>query len=92
MAEALGANDRIETCEGIAPNDDISIMKGKIETSVVDSILLVGHLPHLSRLASDLLTGNQEREVIHFRNAGIVCLSGENRDWQLKWMVTPDIL
>lgn len=92
MAEALGADDRIETCGGMAPNDDISTMKEKIETSGVDCILLVGHLPHLSRLASDLLTGNQEREVIHFRNAGIVCLFREERDWVLAWMVTPDIL
>ncbi len=92
LAEVLGAKGCIEKCDGIAPNDDISIIKGKIKRSGMDSICLVGHLPHLSRLAADLLTGNQERGIIHFKNAGIVCLFGENQDWRLEWMVTPAIL
>ena len=82
----------IEICEGLAPNDDISIIKEKIETAEQESIALVGHLPHLSRLTSELLTGNQEMEVLRFKNAGIVCLLGEIQDWELEWMIIPDII
>ena len=90
--ETLGTDILMEICEGLAPNDDISIIKEKIETAEQDSIALVGHLPHLSRLASELLTGNREMEIIRFRNAGIVCLLGEIQDWELEWMITPDII
>ena len=38
------------------------------------SIMLIGHLPHLSRLVGMLVTGNPDNEVVRFRNAGIVCL------------------
>ncbi|MBI3989381.1 MAG: hypothetical protein HY347_07165 [candidate division NC10 bacterium] len=40
-----------------------------------EPLMLVGHLPHLSRLTSALLVGDPEREVIRFRMGAIVCLS-----------------
>jgi phosphohistidine phosphatase len=92
LKEILGIHIQMEICEGLAPNDDISIIKQKIETAEQECIALVGHLPHLSRLVSDLLTGNQEMEVIRFKNAGIVCLLGEFQDWELGWMVIPEII
>lgn len=93
LADVLDAKDRLETWEdGMAPKDDIATVKKKIEKSNHDSIALVGHLPHLSRLVSDLLTGSQYRQVVNFKNAGIVCLSDENESWQLEWMVTPEIV
>jgi phosphohistidine phosphatase len=90
--ETIGTDVLMEICQGLAPNDDISIIKEKIETTEQDSIALAGHLPHLSRLASELLTGNQEMEIIRFKNAGIVCLLGEIQDWELEWIVTPEII
>lgn len=92
LKETMGTDVHMEICQGLAPNDDISIIKEKIETAEQDSIALVGHLPHLSRLASELLTGNQEMEIIRFKNAGIVCLLGEIQDWELEWIVTPEII
>jgi len=92
LKETLGTGIHMEICAGLAPNDDISIIKEKIETAEQDSIALVGHLPHLSRLASDLLTGKREMEIIRFKNAGIVCLSGESQDWKLEWIITPGIV
>jgi phosphohistidine phosphatase len=92
LKETLGTGVHMEICEGLAPNDDISIIKEKIETAEQDSIALVGHLPHLSRLASELLTGNREMEIIRFKNAGIVCLIGEIQDWELEWIITPEMI
>ncbi len=92
LADTIGCGIPIEACDGLAPNDDAAIIQELLETSEVDSIVLVGHMPHLPRLAARLLTGSSEKAVIHFRNAGIVCLSGENRNWMLEWMVTPGIV
>lgn len=92
LADELGYDVPVETCEGLSPNDDISIIKEEIKKGQQDSIVIVGHLPHLSRLVSDLLTEDQYREIIHFRNVAIACLAGENQDWNLEWMVTPEIM
>jgi phosphohistidine phosphatase len=58
-----------------------------------DDVLLVGHLPHLARLAALLLCANEGKEVITFQNAGIVCLERRERGgWSVRWVLTPDIV
>ena len=52
--------------------------------------LLVGHLPHLSRLASLLLVGDATREIVAFRMGGIVCLENDAGRWRIKWILTPE--
>jgi len=54
--------------------------------------MLVGHLPHLSRLSSLLLVGDPEKNIIAFRMAGIVCLRREEENWSVSWMIIPDLL
>lgn len=92
IADTIGKTIPFETREGLAPMDDISFIKTEIKKAEQSSMMIVGHMPHLSRLASDLLTENKERGVILFRNAGIVCFSNEYGTWQLEWMVTPGII
>lgn len=53
--------------------------------------MIVGHLPHLSRLASSLLTGRQDAEVVGFQYGGVVCLERTNDGWKLGWMIVPDL-
>jgi phosphohistidine phosphatase len=54
--------------------------------------MLVGHLPFLSRLTSLLLVGDRTKEIIRFRNAGIICLIREEDQWLLGWVMTPDLV
>ena len=54
--------------------------------------MIVGHLPHLSRLVGMLLTGNPENVVVMFRNAGIVCLSQQEEKWAIDWVMQPESL
>ena len=56
-----------------------------------DDVMLVGHLPHLDRLASLLLTGDPDTHVIRFHNAGVVCLASDG-GWHLEWAVIPALL
>jgi phosphohistidine phosphatase len=58
-----------------------------------DDIMIVGHLPHLERLAAVLLTGKPDCCPVRFRNGGVVCLEKESHArWSLLWAVTPDLL
>ncbi len=56
-----------------------------------DREMLVGHLPHLSRLASLLLVGDPAREIVAFRMGAIVCLSREEGQWRLRWILVPEL-
>lgn len=61
-------------------------------TVEADNIMLVGHLPHLSKLVSMLLTGNGEHSLISFRMGGITCLErGEEGVWNIQWFVVPEL-
>jgi hypothetical protein len=39
-----------------------------------------------------LVTGNPDKVVVRFRNAGIVCLSQQEENWAIDWVMQPDLL
>lgn len=92
LAAAIEVTRQTTAREGLSPNDDITAIREEIEAAQRD-IMLVGHLPFMGKLASLLLAGDASASTIAFRQAGIVCLesSGENQ-WQINWMVTPELL
>jgi phosphohistidine phosphatase len=56
-------------------------------------MVLVGHLPHLARLAALLTCGNQESGVINFKMAGMVCLRRMDAGrWAVEWMLIPELI
>ncbi|MFQ5706731.1 MAG: phosphohistidine phosphatase SixA [bacterium] len=91
LARKLNLSHRVVAVPGLAPLDDVQPMAEALEQET-RSVMLVGHLPFLSRLASQLLAGDSERTVIRFRMAGIVALSREQEGWAVAFMVTPNLL
>lgn len=78
--------------DGLAPNDDASSLKNELDAMEQD-VMIVGHLPFLSNLASLLLTGSESANMVAFKQGGVVSLSClEDNKWQIDWMVTPEIL
>jgi phosphohistidine phosphatase len=77
--------------DGLSPNDDPSIWAVHLARLSGDT-MLVGHLPHLARLASRLLCDDPKSPIIDFPNVGVVCLVRSYEGWSLEWMVTPGIL
>ncbi len=75
--------------EGLKPLDDPEIAKGMIEGQK-ENLMLVGHLPHMNRLASLLLTGNADADVVAFRMGAVVCLEKDEK-WRVKWILTPEL-
>jgi len=92
LAEAVEIKKAKTVREGLGPNDDVAILKDELNTAT-DDIMIVGHLPFLSKLASLLLACCESAETVAFKNAGIIALvRSEGNKWQIGWMVTPEIL
>ncbi len=90
LASLLGVPGPPQEVGGLAPNDPPELALELVQRSASD-LLLVGHLPHLSRLAS-LLVGAAERTVVRFRMGGVVCLGrDESGAWALEWMLVPEL-
>ncbi len=77
--------------EGLKPNDDVRPVAEGLRAGH-GPLMLVGHLPFLSRLASLLVAGNPEGGVVRFRQAGIVCLSQEEGTWVVNWAMPPELI
>ncbi len=89
IAKELGISNISEE-PGLAPLDDPTPWANKLN-EVEDNVMIVGHLPHLSKLTSMLL--NIPTEVVSFRYSGVLCLEKlESGVWRIKWYVTPDII
>ncbi len=87
-----GALDKsIETAQGMAPLDDIQLWADKINQSEKE-LMLVGHLPHLEKLTSHLITGDENIRPVLFRFGAINCLEQkENKQWAIRWILTPEM-
>jgi phosphohistidine phosphatase len=92
LAGVIKINKEHVARDGLGPNDDVTALKDELLLSK-DDIMIVGHLPFLSKLASLLLAGSESANTVAFKQAGVVCLnrSGENQ-WQLEWMIIPELL
>jgi phosphohistidine phosphatase len=92
LSEYLKPYKGMTEVDGLSPMDNPDIWAERLKDLPGD-VMLVGHLPHLGRLASLLLCGISEKNIVSFKMAGIVCLKrDETGEWSLQWMLTPDTL
>jgi len=92
LAKAIEAKEGTIARDGLGPNDNVAALRSELASTEQD-IMIVGHLPFLSKLTSLLLTGSESANTVAFKNAGIVCLSRyEENGWQVDWVLTPKIL
>jgi len=92
LAEQLKPVQGIRIADGLDPLANPLTWAKRLD-DMDEDIMLVGHLPHLSKLAALLLCGNENKEIVKFQNAGVVCLGkDEYCAWSVQWIVIPKIL
>ena len=88
LAGFLSPARGIREISGLSPEDDPLVAQADLGAAG-ESLMLVGHLPHLSRLAALLLVGDSEKRVVDFAPATLVCLGRERGTWSLGWILNP---
>src|SRR5574337_1092397 len=73
LAEYLAPRLGIREDEGLAPGDEPERIRADIEDAD-ESLMLVGHLPHLSRLISLLVLGDSQKEIVRPETGTMFCL------------------
>jgi len=91
LAEHLHPAGSLEEIKGLSPGDPPESARDFIENSW-EPLMIVGHLPHLSKLLSILVIGNPETSLVQFRNGGIVTAEKVDGKWCVTWILTPDIV
>ncbi len=77
-----------EDGDGLAPNDDPSAWVDRLADGTL-GVMLVGHLPHLGRLAAALVTGDSSRQVVSFHQGGLVALQRADSGWLVALAIPP---
>ncbi len=92
LAARLRPLEGTKQVSGMAPNDDVGPILSRLQEQS-KNLMLVGHLPHLSRLVPHLLGVPANRTIVQFQMGGVVCLDrGEAGQWVLRWAVMPELL
>ncbi len=72
----------------LSPLDDVKPVV-KVLNSHNHNIMIIGHLPFLSRLISLLITGYENYEPVKFINSGVVALVHEDEKWKIISVLSP---
>lgn len=94
-AERLSAGFIVESITeraGLSPSDSIIAMVDELNEMNSDT-LLVGHMPFMGRLVSQLLYQNAGQDVMNFHKGTLVCLQLISyRQWAIDWVIHPELV
>ena len=80
----------VEEGNGLGPNDDPGTWAGRL-AQIEAPVALVGHLPFMGRLASQII--GAAGEAVAFETAGVACLERDDEGrWQIVWLVGPAVV
>ena len=90
LANSIG-NGHIEQMDGIKPMSDVGPIIAQLKEYNED-IMLVGHMPFMSRFISALFQQDEDDAVVNYEQGSVVCLErNENGRLGIDWMVRPEL-
>lgn len=93
LADALMPSSIISMVDGINPEDDPLAFQITHLDSLPDESLVVGHLPFMGKMVSQLITGDAERSPASFEAGTVVCMErSEDDKWARLWTISPSEL
>lgn len=87
FSQLLAVKELVEFA-GMAPGDDPELLTQQISENAV---MYIGHLPNLSRVVAQLVTGDGNRSIIKFQNAAVLCIEMDESSAAIKWFLTADM-
>ena len=94
LVREIGVEPSAEARPGLAPNDPVVPVAQRLRAETEhQSLALVGHMPFLGRLASLLVVGDEQAQVVGFQMGGLVKLEPKvDRDgFSVAWALPPDL-
>ena len=87
LSEQIG-DGTVHEVPGMSPDDDVEEFAKGLEE---DHVMYVGHLPHLGKLVSYLIAGDEHAGVVKFVNGGVVCVEKDSTGYHIEWYLKPSL-
>ena len=92
IAEALKDTRLIEVGSGLGEEDELEWILNELPT-IHEDTMIVGHLPFLSRLVSQLVFHQPDTPIVQFSPATVVCVTPHQAQrWIINWSLSPQLL
>lgn len=91
LRRRLGSRAKLVTVAELESAEGITVLVKKIREAR-QPLALVGHEPHLSALASLLVTGAAEPAIFVLKKCAVVALERTGARWAVRWQVAPEVL
>ncbi len=88
IAEAWLVEDSVQQADDLEPHANPETWAAKLHVMNED-VLIVGHLPYLSRLVSLLLCGEEDGQLVRFRNGGVLCIEKDEDGYHILFHINP---
>ena len=86
LSKYIGPSRGLREAGGLSPMDDPQPWINELTVSK-DKLMLVGHLPFISRLASLLLTRRMNSSCIVFYPGTVAAFRNSGGDWAVEWVI-----
>lgn len=91
LVKRMRIRGKLVQVEGLLHDDDPAIMAKRLNRRS-RPVAVVGHEPHLSALASLLVTGRARPARVELKKCAVLALAKRDGRWVVSWQVSPEIL
>lgn len=91
FAQQLGHDAPRMEVSGLKPDDDPTLVARKLGDAR-KPVVVVGHDPHLSALASLLVVGKAEPARFRLKKCAVLRLERSSGGWTVRWQVSPELV
>ncbi len=91
LVRGLGLDAKLMEVDGLQSEDDPAIVARKLQTRR-KPLVIVGHEPHLSALASLLVAGVREPPRFTLKKCSVLAVEQVDDHWSVCWQVSPEIV
>ena len=91
LTKALALNAELVCINGLRPSDEPEIAARRLRNAG-KPVMLVGHEPHLSALATLLVLGREGPPRFVFKKCAVLRLDRELTGWSVRWLISPELV
>jgi len=91
LNKRLRLDAELRSVSAVKPDDEPETMARRLE-AMREPVMLVGHEPHLSALATLLILGKAAAPRFHFKKCSVLRLDRDGEHWSVRWQISPEVV